>query len=333
MGRVILIAGAARSGTSALAGALGVCGVELGSNHLPANRYNPKGYCELAKIISLHDRCLDALDRAWDSVSFLPDGWQNSEAAGIARKKIREVITLEFAGKDLWAVKDARLCPLLPLWIDEFPEQDLRVIVPLRHPFEVAHSLARFNGKSWTESLLYWLFTLFESERNTRQLRRVQTTYAELLSDPVALMHRIEGALDVSFPCPAAERFANLKAWVEPGMCRFKPQHPSPSEPGLESLKALAHSVYHQFVTDNLMAHPTRVDSLFEQCFGATYLSLATALEKKQRRAEKARHLLQTRMNSAEAWIKGPWLQQAFHRWNDPSHPRARLGFGDRLAN
>ena len=306
----------------------------MGTNHVAVSQYNPKGYCELLEVLELHNRCLGSLQTTWDSLNFLPSDWQKSEAAQLAKLQIRDVFTKEFAGRDLWGVKDARLCRLAPLWQEELQGEGLKVIVPLRHPFEVAHSLARFAGKKWTASLVYWLFNLFESERSTRSMTRVLTTYTELLTDPVKLMNRIEHQLDITFPCPAEERHSKLSNWVNPDLCRFRQQQASPSEPGLEQLKELVDSVYRQFLNKDVFTNHERADALFEQCFGAAYFSYATTLHDKWSVHDyKERDRLRMRLESAEAWMKGPWIQRAFHRWNDPANPRAKIGFFSRVTN
>jgi hypothetical protein len=297
MGTCLVIAGAARSGTSALAGALGVCGVELGSNQLPPNQFNPKGYCELWDVLELHDECLASLHLSWDSLLPMPAGWRKGEAALVARAQIRRLYERDFRNSALWAVKDARLCRLLPLWQDELPHEEFRVIVPVRHPFEVASSLARFCGKSWTESLLYWIYNLFESERTTRPFRRVLTTYAELLSNPVSLMTRIERELGLALPRPMEERPVPLAAWVEPNS-RSRHDDEGPSESGLESLKALAEFVYRQMIEQGQFHDPNRVDELFTRCFGVAYPSLASTFSAALLEVETDRAALQHKVSA-----------------------------------
>ena len=77
----VIVLGMHRSGTSAVAGALGVLGVNLGERLVQAQADNPKGYWEHADAVQLHERLLAALGSAWEDPRELPVDWTQTPPA------------------------------------------------------------------------------------------------------------------------------------------------------------------------------------------------------------------------------------------------------------
>ena len=111
----LLVLGMHRSGTSAFTRVLNLHGVALGENLMPAGPDNPSGFWEHADVVAVHERLLAALERTWDDPRPLPDNWLASAAAQTAFDALVAIVQRDFAGVSLWAVKDPRLCRLLPL--------------------------------------------------------------------------------------------------------------------------------------------------------------------------------------------------------------------------
>jgi glycosyltransferase involved in cell wall biosynthesis len=200
----VLVLGMHRSGTSALAGALGHLGVALGERLLPATAFNPRGYFEHEDVFQLHEEVLYALGRTWDDVRPLPDGWAQWEALVPLRARLRSLLERDFAGVPLWGVKDPRLCRLWPFWQPVL--RAMRVtpafVVIARAPREVARSLAARDGTpDWKSHLLYLHHTL-EAERATRGHARAVLTFEQLLADPSVELHRVARAVGLPWPQP-----------------------------------------------------------------------------------------------------------------------------------
>lgn len=200
--RVILVLGMHRSGTSAIAGLLNTLGVELGKNLLSAAADNPKGFWEHAAVKALDDDILHALGRTWHDPRPLPPLWWQRQELEVLRIRLQEIVRGDFQEADLWALKDPRLCRLLPLWRPQLESQghSIRVILVLRNPMEVAASLERRNGMPGDHSHLLWLQHMTEAEHGTRGLPRVVVTYQQLLDDWRATTGRISAALDLALP-------------------------------------------------------------------------------------------------------------------------------------
>lgn len=184
----ILVLGMHRSGTSAIAGALGRCGVELGANLIEAAADNPLGYFEHADAVVANEVLLDALDRAWDDVRALPAGWVSSAAAAAARRAIAGLLD-PLAACCIWAIKDPRMCRLLPLWLPLLAERKVEPVgvLALRHPHAVAASLAKRDRMPRRLAFIAWLRHMLEAAA-LAPARTTVLRYDDLVADPVAAM-------------------------------------------------------------------------------------------------------------------------------------------------
>ena len=115
-GPVILVIGMHRSGTSAVTRVLNLLGIELGGSLLPSADDNARGFWEHQDAVLINERLLSALGRNWFDLRELPHGWLSTPAASEAKLQLKELFTREFGGPVIWAVKDPRICRLLPLW-------------------------------------------------------------------------------------------------------------------------------------------------------------------------------------------------------------------------
>jgi GT2 family glycosyltransferase/glycosyltransferase involved in cell wall biosynthesis len=150
----VCIAGAHRSGTSMLTRLLHVCGLELGpdSELMPAQADNPDGFWEHLRFVALNDEVLNALGGAWD---LPPHPDEDFSDAGLdpLRKKAT-LLTEKFNSAEVWGWKDPRNSLTLPFWKSILPE--LKTLVVVRNPLEVASSMHKRNGTSHTFGLRLW---------------------------------------------------------------------------------------------------------------------------------------------------------------------------------
>ena len=205
-----------RSGTSAVAGALNLCGFELGSNLMKPASDNPKGFWEHAGVVEIHERLLDALDRSWNDPRQMPDRWWLQHAATQAARSLEELLRSEFSGVPFWAIKDPRMCRLLPLWIPLLERMDVRMhaLFVLRHPAEVSASVRARND--WPEGLsrLLWIQHLIEAEEGTRGVPRAVLAYDSLLESPATAMEEVLQRLGVVPPLFSDNQRGELARFV-----------------------------------------------------------------------------------------------------------------------
>ena len=200
--RALLVLGMHRSGTSAVAGALRLAGVDLGTDLMAPAADNPRGFFEHAGVVAIHDRLLHALGRAWNDPRPLPAGWLESAAASTASAELEALLRAEFGASPLWAVKDPRMCRLLPLWWPVLERMGVRpaALFVLRHPDEVAASLAARNAWPSGLSRLLWIQHLLEAEAASRHVPRTVLAYARLLEDAPTALEESFAAMSLAPP-------------------------------------------------------------------------------------------------------------------------------------
>lgn len=215
----LLVLGMHRSGTSALTGTLGLLGVDLGRRLIDPGPDNRKGYWEHADAVLADEALLDALGSAWDDVDPLPEAWGDHPATGDAKRAIDRLVGDEFAGSRLWAVKDPRMCRLLPVWIDALHAREVRValIYMVRHPAEIAASLQARDHLHPEASALLTLRHLIEAERAGRECARTVLGYDELMAAPDLALERVATELGVAWPTPVSARIDAIRAFLDPG--------------------------------------------------------------------------------------------------------------------
>jgi hypothetical protein len=181
----ILVLGMHRSGTSALARVLNLLGADLPSDLLGANHSNPEGHWESVRAIEINDALLHALGRRWDDIRELPAGWLERPETDSARQQVRAFVDRELRHAPLSVLKEPRLCHLAPLWLQVLDEAGIetRVVIPVRHPAEVAFSLARRDGIAIGRGLLMWVQHLLDAEAASRDRPRVLSHFDALLAD------------------------------------------------------------------------------------------------------------------------------------------------------
>jgi len=202
-----------------LAGLLALHGVFMGQT-LPPGKNNPKGYWEHLGINEANENMLAHLQISWDWPFVLPPHWQKNLAPFEA---LRTQAFTTFQGQEFWAVKDPRLCRLLPLWLPHFsqPGKKLRAMVVFRHPEGACRSLEKRNAMSRRRALALWLHHFIDAVTYLQDVPWIAVDYECMLDNPRQGMKRL------------AERM-ELDVW---------PRAPSDEE-------------VHEFADSNLRHHP-----------------------------------------------------------------------------
>lgn len=216
----ILVLGMHRSGTSALTRVLNLLGCALPSDLLGANYSNPEGHWESLRAIEINDSLLNALGRRWDDIRELPVDWLGRPETDIARQQIRAFVDREFSPYMLSVLKEPRLCHLAPLWIEVLHEAGIqaRIVIPVRHPAEVAYSLARRDGIAVGRTHLLWMQHLLQAEAASRGELRVLCHFHELLADWRTQAARIGSALNLKWPSDNEQSAALIDEFLRPNL-------------------------------------------------------------------------------------------------------------------
>ncbi len=219
----ILIVGMHRSGTSALTRIINLLGADLPVNLLPPQKDNILGFWESADICKLNDDILLSVGLHWHHSGSFPSDWIKSSSYNVYKERARELLQYSFSDSFIFVLKDPRFCFLLPFWVDVLQDAGVQVkcILSLRNPLEVAESLYKRDGFSVEKSYALWLRYVLDSEMLSRELPRVFVTYNELLDDWRTTILKISTGLDITWPC----QLVDIEDSVNAFLCRSNRHH------------------------------------------------------------------------------------------------------------
>ena len=213
----LMVLGMHRSGTSVLTGCLDQLGVELGRVMLPANASNETGYFEHTDLILIHDLLFRALNYRWHFVGRLPNDWLTTEAAQQAKQRILNILDNDFGNAPLWAVKEPRMCRLLPLWLEVFAKRNIepKFVLVVRQPLEAAQSLHKRDGFDLCKGHLLWLSYNREALSNCQGFPTAVVTYDQLLAHPIQALENLSHKLDLTWPINPRTIHPQILAFVQ----------------------------------------------------------------------------------------------------------------------
>jgi GT2 family glycosyltransferase len=200
----ICIAGAHRSGTSMLTRLLHACGLYLGPKDalMPPQADNPEGFWEHLGFVALNDELLSQLGGAWDLPPKPDESFKHSQLDPL-RMKARILIE-GFDSANLWGWKDPRNSLTLPFWQNLLP--DLKTLITVRNPLEVAHSMHDRNGTSHAFGLRLWEIYNRRLIEAASETNRLVTHYDLFFENPEKELQRIAnfiGLPDAKIPAAA----------------------------------------------------------------------------------------------------------------------------------
>lgn len=149
MNKVLTIAGMHRSGTSAMAGYMQQCGLDIGERLIGETYGNPRGHFEDVEIESIQENILK------NQGIVLRIKPEFEIEFGQEQQKIFKRVVADRAHKEVWGWKDPRTCLFLEHWKAEIPQ--LKVVAVFRRWDAVLSSLVRRAQKQeawWPKSVL-----------------------------------------------------------------------------------------------------------------------------------------------------------------------------------
>jgi hypothetical protein len=189
----VAIAGMHRSGTSMVARLLHECGLNLGpvEQLLPGQPDNPEGFWEHPAFVAINDDILKAAGGSWNvlpicQIEGMSDIWRPfRERAG--------ALPAEIGLTEPWGWKDPRTSLTMPFWNAVW--SDLRVVVCIRNPMEVAQSLLNRDGYSYLTGLRLWRDYYELLIESIPAERRVVTHYDSFFIDAKSELGRVSDAV------------------------------------------------------------------------------------------------------------------------------------------
>jgi GT2 family glycosyltransferase/glycosyltransferase involved in cell wall biosynthesis len=201
----VCIAGMHRSGTSLVARLLYLCGLYLGpQNDLSSSdQHNQAGYWENIHFVMINDALLAALNGGWDVPPALLPGWERKPELGALRKRALDLIH-QFKDSRNWGWKDPRNSITLSFWKSLIP--DLKVVICLRNPLEVAQSLFKRGQSSDAFGWNLWYTHNQRLMAETSAENRIITHYDSYFFDPRSELRRVLELLEMPVSDATIER-------------------------------------------------------------------------------------------------------------------------------
>ena len=254
----LIILGMHRSGTSLLTGLLSQVGVKMGrSLYAPQIGVNEKGFWEHEDIVDTHDELLLSLNSQWDDLLPLGEKWWKTDVVKPFSKRLTRLVERDFRDAPVWALKDPRMCRLLPAWIPilEAGKVKATFICMNRNPFEVAGSLQKRDHFSREKALVLWLLHSLSAELFSRGLPRVFIDFDQVVTNPVGVLSKIEQEAALVFPIPVNEAKKKIQEFVSPGLRHHKADRVDPPKEGLPLMAYKLHRIFSEAAAGHAVAY------------------------------------------------------------------------------
>jgi hypothetical protein len=198
----LIVSGMHRSGTSSIAGVVGMLGASLPQNLLPPNFDNPLGFFESDKVMRLNDKILSESGSSWPDWRAVDNDWQTNPHFNSYLSEASLILTEEFGASNFIVLKDPRFAKLLSFWNCVLEKLAFRPchIIPTRDPAEVAASLFKRDALSRNLSKMLWLRHVLDAEMYSRGLSRVFVCWPNFLQDWEREAESIAKILSFSWP-------------------------------------------------------------------------------------------------------------------------------------
>lgn len=195
-----------RSGTSAITRLVNLMGADLGNNLLaPLDGVNDEGFWENARVVDVNQRLFHSMGGAWYDILPLD---RMADLPADTHEQIANVLQHEFSNKSLIALKDPRICRLLPLWLEVLKEvkphrQPLSLMI-VRDPLEVARSLERRDSLSRSAGFMLWMDHVLDAELHSRSHGRIIFLYGQMLAKLDRTVEAVARFLEIPWPLDEA---------------------------------------------------------------------------------------------------------------------------------
>lgn len=205
-----IITGMHRSGTSAIMGALGLCGLDIGKNFSKPTRWNPKGFYEDLDFRRINRQLLTTKQRSGEFDSPLRVRSNHDINANI------RAFLKEWEGRGSVGWKDPFASLVINIWARYV--RDLRVVVCERPQVEVAESLKATQGMDIMDGMklaMAYLDTLYNHLYSKRQYRVRFIGYHDIMKDWRKHLPGLYEFLEIEGPGDEAEidDFIDLNLW------------------------------------------------------------------------------------------------------------------------
>lgn len=262
-GKVVIVAGAGRSGTSTVAGSLTMLGMHLPQPEVPADETNPRGFFESRWVVDFHKELLNrspvvrTLDSRPEALALAQGLPKPDDARRLADWLGEQLVHPQVL------VKDPRAFWFHDLWRGATAAHgaELAFLTMLRHPVEVAKSRDThytptnrgegFRRQRATANIAGWCQACLVTEELTRPDPRVFVRYTDLVADWRTAMAPVVDRLGLGVELGAAHH--PIDDFIDSGLSRSESTWDSVDVP--DTLRAVAEGIWEQL--NLLVADPT----------------------------------------------------------------------------
>jgi glycosyltransferase involved in cell wall biosynthesis len=216
--RGLIVLGMHRTGTSVLAGCLHRLGYHAGDDLLKAGDDNPTGFFESQQLVDMHESFLVSQGTDHLTTDLLPGGWdQSPEARQLQDSIIKFLDGLDQSGKN-WLIKDPRIISLWPLWSRALEGRSVKLVLTLRHPSEVAWSLARRNGLQLERALELYYQGLRSVWTGLAGFPHAVVCYSYLVQEPIEALRLLNERLALGLEDRLHRQAEEIQNFVQPDL-------------------------------------------------------------------------------------------------------------------
>jgi len=210
--RLTVVLGMHRSGTSAIARALKVFGIQLGDRLIPASEeVNAKGFWEDHDLNELSIELLEAINSDWQTLNPVSPEMVDKLVNSSLFLKAVDMLRMKIETSPGFAFKNPRSAKLLPFWKKVFVHCGLttQYIIALRNPLSVCRSLEKRDGFDHRKSYLLWIEHLLFSLLETTDAPCLIVDYDRLMESPKTELNRIATTFDLKILPHEYDEFAH----------------------------------------------------------------------------------------------------------------------------
>jgi hypothetical protein len=234
----VLVLGCHRSGTSVTTKVLEILGCNLGDELLSASpESNPLGHFENLTALEFNENLLTQLGTDWRDPRPISSN-RSFEEIKHSTEVLLDQLIIELLEKGITALKKPRVTFLLDLWAPALEKQDLnlKIVVAMRHPSEVAASLFKRDSLETILGLQLWAQATINSLKFARNHINHFVFYDELVSQPKETVIALSNSFQLSLNYGSIDDF--LATNVIPGL-----KHHSANESNRAALE-IVNSMY-----------------------------------------------------------------------------------------
>lgn len=158
---------------------------------------NEDGHFEHTGFLAIDSALLRHFNASWSFPPELESGWEQDAVLEQRRIEAKTLVDT-FFGKSPWGWKDPRATIFLPFWKSIIP--NLRLVICVRSPLEVARSLAKRNKISIERGVFLWNRYLRAAIQDTEGCPRIFTYYEDFFTDAAAEANRLIGFCELQAP-------------------------------------------------------------------------------------------------------------------------------------